>query len=118
MDDAQQFLDLGMRELREGRSKGEQVRVREASEKIFHALVEACVALIQKYGLDPPREYASIRVGLDTKGETDLRKLFDRAYATLHVLVYNRSWLDYDEIDRVVGEVSEAVARIEKSSRR
>lgn len=115
---AKEFLELGKQEIQQGRSRGEIVRIREGSEKVFHALVEACAARIQKYGLSAPQSHDAIRIGLETANEKELKKTYEDAFHRLHGGVYYKGWIDFGVIEEQVTKIEEAIKHIEKRTRR
>jgi hypothetical protein len=112
--DAREFLELGKKEIAKGEGTAEDKLVREGAEKVFHALVEAAAARIQKYGLGIPDNHGDIRDGLYA-ASPDLMKVFDEVFADLHTLTYYKGWIDRDRIQKSVEKVEKAITEIEKS---
>src|SRR5438309_7140195 len=103
--DAREFLRIGKQEIEKGRGIAEKTMIREGCEKVFHALVEASAARIQKLGIGVPENHEEIRQGLYLAGPPELLKMWDDAFLNLHVLSYYRGWLDFDRIEKSVKEV-------------
>ena len=114
LHDAREFLQVGKEEIDKGRSIADKRMVREGSEKVFHALVEAAAARIQKYGLGIPESHDEIREGLYIAGPRELLDTWDNVFSRLHAISYYRGWLDYEKIDEAVKEVESAIERIGK----
>lgn len=114
---ADRFLREGRDEIDNGRATSNDVREREGYEKVFHALEEACLARIQKYGMDPTTTHDGIRYGLNTIGEPRLIQTFDDAFAALHVLGYYRGWVERSKMDATVAAVAKAIESIRRAVR-
>jgi len=112
---AHRFLELGKRELGEARGVADNAREREAAEKVFHALLEILTARVQKYGVGAPTSHEELRKWLNTKGDTKLVALYERAYLTLHVGAYYRGWTERREVDARVLEIEKAIETIARS---
>ena len=123
LNDAKNFLTLGKREISEGQKTANDIAIREGCEKVFHALLEATVASIQKYGLGVPQNHDEIREKLQLaasmrKEYEDLRKDYENAFLNLHVRSYYRGWLDNKIIDESVRMVEKRISALEKLIRR
>jgi hypothetical protein len=114
--DAERFLTMGKAEIQDGRATGDSHKIREGSEKVFHALTEAAAARIQKYGLGIPDNHEEIRSGLYTypKGK-DILDVWDDAFARLHVATYYRGWIDIDQITKSLNRVEKAITNVKKT---
>lgn len=115
---ALRFYDLGTEELARARGTGDHAREREATEKIFHSLVEALTARVQKYGVGAQTSHEDLVKWLKTKGDSALAELYERTYLTLHVGAYYRGWTTRKEIDERIAEVGRALERVTKELKR
>ena len=115
---AKEFLKVGKNEIEKGRATNDPIRIREGSEKVFHALSEACAARIQKYGLHPPRSHNDTIRGLESANEKSLKETFINAFHNLHTDTYYGNLLDIQKIKREIKEVEDAIEYIEKRNRR
>jgi len=115
---ADRFLREGRNEIARGRATSNDVTEREGYEKVFHALEEACLARLQKYGIDAPTTHDGIRRGLTTIGDVRLTSAFDDAFAALHVLGYYRGWGERKKTDPVVADVAKSIESIRRVVKR
>jgi hypothetical protein len=113
IENSLKFYDLGVREYEEGKMKGDLIKMREGCEKIFHAYVEACSALIQKYGLPEPDSHEERWKSLYEKGEGELIEVGDRAFLYLHVYGYYKSTIRL-EVEETIKDVDRAIKYVKR----
>jgi hypothetical protein len=113
LESAQKFYEVGMREYEKGRKSGDLVRTREGCEKIFHAYIEASVALIHKCGLPEPESHTDRRDALYKLGERRLIEIGDAALLYLHKYGYY-DWKIYPEAEKSLKDVEEALRYVRR----
>jgi len=112
---AEEFYALGTKEYEEGRRKGDLTRMREGCEKIFHAYVEAAVALVQKRGLPEPDSHGERWEALDKIGERRLIEIGDLAFLYLHQYGYYGGKIR-PEVEKSMKDVKEAIDYVRKEA--
>lgn len=110
---AEEFYEAGMREYQEGRRSGDLMRMREGCEKVFHAYVEACAALIQKRGLPEPEDHRERFERLDKLGEKMLIDVGDLTFLYLHHYGYYLGMIR-PQIDDGMKKVEEALRYVRR----
>ena len=113
IENSLKFYDLGSKEYEEGKRTGDLIKMREGCEKIFHAYVEACSALIQKYGLPEPDSHEERWKSLNEKGEKELIEIGDRAFLYLHIFGYYKSTIR-PEVEETIKDVNKAVKYVKR----
>jgi uncharacterized protein (UPF0332 family) len=65
IEEAKKFYEKAVEEFEKGKKEGDMVKIRDASEKAWNAIVQATNALFEKRGMKIPRSHAERRNGLD-----------------------------------------------------
>jgi hypothetical protein len=123
LNDANAFLKGGKEEIDQGFRTADDIAIREGAEKVFHALLEATVARIQKYGLGIPQSHDEIRDKLDISGSlrkefSELKTDYEDAFLDLHVRTYYKGWIDRNRIEKSVQTVERRIQKLDQLLKR
>ena len=121
LDDAKSFLERGSRELVEGLEEGDEIKVRDAAEKLWNAVVSAANALVLHYtGVVPASHWERRRMLEkleDTIPEVEKLGLRDRYGAReryLHMMTFYDGIIDEEMLRREVVKAKRYVEDVEK----
>ncbi|MEM2755452.1 MAG: hypothetical protein QW563_06790 [Candidatus Methanomethylicia archaeon] len=114
LENAIKFYEIGVSEYEDGKRKGNLILMREGCEKIFHAYIEACSALIQKNGLPEPESHGGRAAILSKLGEKSLVEIGRDAFVYLHKYAYYDSEILLEEVDYSIKKVGKAINYIQR----
>ena len=121
IQDAQRFLQIGKSEIEEGMREGDDYRVRQGCEKVFHALSSAYVALVFAYFnfYRYPRSHDALTSDLDDAGMNRERRFFEQMKEILHAAIYYQGDIAFVDvarryIDSIEKEISLSLEQISK----
>ena len=109
LSDAWSFLEAARREYSE--SKGDPVRVRDASEMAWNAVVQATGALI--YALTGVRPMSHYERKAEVVKKLGLRDRYMARYEVLHGETFYEGVVDLEEIEVELGKVEEYIRDVE-----
>jgi len=119
LEDAENFIERGVEELEEGIKTNEDIKIRDAAEKLWNAVVSATNALILHYLDVVPASHWKRRKLLERLEEMDPRVeelgFWDR-YGTreryLHMTTFYDGVIDLDMLRREVDKVKKYVSDV------
>ena len=114
LKNAKEFCEVGTREYEEGRKTGALTKMREGCEKIFHAYVEACAALIQKSGFPEPESHGKRAEILYKLGERRLIDVGKDSLVILHKYAYYDSEILPEDTENSIKGVEETIRYIRR----
>lgn len=117
LESAQEFYEIGLKEYTEGKHFGDLTRMQKGCEKVFHAYIEACSALIQKHGLPEPEDHKEKFERLDKLRETTLINIGDSAFLYLHRYGYYLGIIR-PQTDKIIKQVEEAIKYVHRKTRK
>ena len=117
MESAIKFYELGTSEYENGKKASDLIGMREGCEKVFHAYVEACSAIIQKSGLPEPESHADRTEALYKLGERELVEVGVHAFMFLHKHAYY-DWRILPGVEESFKEVDKAIKYVKRKLKR
>ncbi len=116
LDAARIFLRAGREELEAGLSRGDQVKVRDAAEKAWNAVVQATDFVMQRNGRSPlpgPAAHRDRRDFLEGIGRRDLAQKYTYFAEVLHGDVfYSGATLPMPRLRQYLDEVEDYIQQV------
>ena len=121
IEEAKRFYEEAEKELKKGTEDGDLIRIRDAAEKAWNAMVQATNGLFEAKGLPIPVAHRDRRYGLDELTRADsalktlgLRDRFMARESSLHEKCFYEGYCPLDLLEEDFEKVRKYIEDIEK----
>ncbi len=112
---AETFYKEAVKELKEAKSKKNEVKARDACGKAWLAIDNASKALFVKSGIkekELPKNYRGVNYLLGKFATRELRRIYDASYGKIHIAGYYNGDIDYNLLEERFEDVKEYISGI------
>ena len=110
---AKELLSAAKKEFKEGKAKGDQIKIRDAAEKGWNATVQATNGLFAKKRKPIPKSNRVRREGLE-KIAPELRDRFEARAHSLHSQCFYDGVCPLEIVERDINKVGDYIDQVEK----